>query len=234
MRKVAISQSNYIPWKGYFDLINQADDFVILDSVQYTRRDWRNRNKIKVVNGDDWITLSVKVKSKFDQKINGTMVSDIDWKTKILNKLHYNYKNAPYYDLVITSLFENCINKIDSLKLSDINQQIIMYISQNFLNINTRFYRSEDFDLSEDKNLRLINITKQVGGNEYISGEAGKCYLDDEMFKKRDIKLSFMKYEGYKEYPQLHGDFNHFVSILDLLFMTGCDAGQYMLHCNKS
>ena len=228
-RKVAIIQSNFLPWKGYFDFIKKVDHFVFYDTCQYTKRDWRNRNKIKVSNGDPWISVSVNTKNKFDQKINETFITDPDWAKKIWNKIEYNYKKTPYFNFVKDEIFNECILKIEDQTISGINQKIIKYISKNLLDIETEFHDSSTFNLPEDRNLRLVNITKELDGTEYISGEAAKCYLDYALFEKENIKLSFMSYEGYESYPQIHGEFSHFVTILDLFFMTGPEAKNYLL-----
>lgn len=228
-KKVAIIQSNFLPWKGYFDFIKKVDHFVFYDTCQFTKRDWRNRNKIKVSNGDPWISVSVNTKNKFDQKINETFITDHDWAKKIWNKIEYNYKKAPYFEFVKKEIFDNFIFKIEEETISGINQKIITYIAQNLLDIKTKFHDSSNFKLSEDRNLRLINITKELKGTEYISGEAAKCYLDYNLFEQENLKLSFMSYDGYKTYPQLHGEFNHFVTILDMFFMLGPETKNYLL-----
>ena len=230
MTKVAIIQSNFMPWKGYFDIISSVDYFVFFDTCQYTRRDWRNRNKIKVVNGDSWISVPVQVKNKFDQKINETLVSDSNWAQKIWNKVEYNYKNAPFYSYVKENLYENVMKKIDSPFLSVINQTLIEIIAKEFLHISTEFRKAEDFNIVDDKNMRLINIVKELEGTEYISGEAAKSYIQNDLFDSNNIKLTYMEYNGYEEYEQLSGEFDHFVSIIDLLMMKGPDAKNYLLN----
>ena len=172
MSKVAIIQSNFLPWKGYFDFISCVDHFVFYDTCQYTKRDWRNRNKKKVVNGDSWISVPVQVKSKFDQKINETKVSDPNWYNVIWNKIDYNYKKAPFYKEIKENLFDNIMSKIESDLISDINQTLIKFISKEYLGITTEFYQSENFEMSEDRNQRLIDISLSLGANEYVSGES--------------------------------------------------------------
>ena len=125
---------------------------------------------------------SCSSENKFDQKINDTKVSDKNWINAIWNKIDYNYKKAPFYKEVKENLFDNVLSKIDSDLISDINQTLIKYISKEYLGINTEFYQSENFDLSEDRNQRLIDITRNLGADEYVSGEAAKCYLDNQLF----------------------------------------------------
>ena len=227
-KKVAIIQSNFLPWKGYFDFIRKVNDFVFFDTCQYTKRDWRNRNKIKVCNGDPWISIPVKTKNKFNQKINETIVSDSNWASNIWNKIEYNYKKAPHYSYVKEKLYDGHMRNVSTQNLSEINQGLIKFICKEFLDISTNFHNSSDFNLNEDKNLRLIEITNKLNGTEYISGEAAKCYLDEKLFTNNQIKLTFMDYSSYPIYEQLHGEFNHFVSIIDLLVMKGSESKFYL------
>ena len=97
IKKVAIIQSNYVPWKGYFDIINKVDEFILYDDVQYTRRDWRNRNKIKTPNGLHWLTIPVEVKGKYNQKIKDTIISEFNWTKKHWNAIKFNYANSKYF-----------------------------------------------------------------------------------------------------------------------------------------
>ena len=98
MKKLAIVQSNYIPWKGYFDMINMVDEFILYDDCQFTKRDWRNRNKIKTPNGSQWLTIPVDVKGKYQQKIKDTVVSDPEWSKKHWTAITHNYCKASFFD----------------------------------------------------------------------------------------------------------------------------------------
>ena len=217
--KLIITQSNYIPWKGFFDSMNQVDKIVLYDDMQFTKRDWRNRNLIKTPNGLKWLTIPVEVKGKFYQKINETTISDKSWNIKHLNILKENYKKAASYKEVIDwveGLYENCQFEL----LSEVNEYFIKNINI-YLGINTEILRSESFSLKEGKTERLIGICKDLNAKEYYSGPAAQNYMEEELFEKASIKLNYFDYSGYKEYPQLHGDFVHGVSILDLIFNLG-------------
>lgn len=228
MKKVAILQSNYIPWKGYFDMINSVDEFIFYDDMQYTTGDWRNRNKIKTPNGLKWITIPVFSKGSLQTnlKIKDTLISDINWAKKHWNIILQNYKKAPFFSLY-KDIFEELYLKSDEKYLSEINHKFI-YTINDILGIKTKVSSSTSFNLIDGKTERLVDLIKQVGGSEYISGPAAKDYIDAKLFEEENIKLTWMDYSGYKEYPQLYMPFEHGVSILDLLFNCGDDANKYL------
>ena len=226
MKKVAIVQSNYIPWKGYFDLVNLVDEFILFDDMQYTRRDWRNRNKIKTENGARWITIPVEVKGKYLQKIKDTVVSDAAWNHKHWDSIVHSYSRARYfgkYKEIFEELYLGCSEKY----LSRINHRFITEICK-FLGISTKISWSMDYRLAEGKTERLVDLCKQAGADEYISGPSAKGYIDEEMLEKEGIKLSYMDYSGYPEYEQLFPPFDHAVSIIDLIFNEGPATQKYM------
>ena len=219
-KKIAILQSNYIPWKGYFDLIGSVDTFVFYDEMQYTKRDWRNRNKIKTRNGLEWLSIPVSVKGKYNQKISETLVIDGHWARSHWKTIKYHYHSAPYFN-EYSSLFEGLYNKASTFKkLVEINHLFIKEICK-ILGINTKIIHSNQFKLSEKKTKRLVDICVALTANQYISGPSAKDYLDIELFRDNNINLKFINYSGYKEYNQLYGKFEHNVSIIDLLFNEG-------------
>ena len=223
--KIAVLQSNYIPWKGYFDLINSVDEFILYVEVQYTKNDWRNRNKIKTPTGVHWITIPV-FQTSLEQTIHETKVSDVKWARKNWNTLVANYSKAPnfnQYKGVFEELYLNC----NSEYLSDINFSFINCIN-TILNIKTELLWSRDLELHGDKNERLIQVCKKRNATHYLSGPAAKDYLDVKLFEENGIAVEWMNYSGYKEYEQLLPPFEHGVSILDLIFNTGDDASIYM------
>ena len=225
MKKIAILQSNYIPWKGYFDIIRQSDIFVIYDEVQYTKNDWRNRNLIKTPNGIEWLTIPVNQKN-LDQKINETFVSTTNWNKKHWNSILCNYSKSPYfktYATVIKELYES----LETKNLSEINVLFIKGINR-ILGIETEIIDSRTLNLTGDKNNRLIEAVKNLNGTHYISGPAAKSYLNTDSFESESIKVEWMDYSFYSEYPQLFGEFKHNVSILDLIFNVGPDAIKFL------
>ncbi len=226
MRKVAISQSNYIPWKGYFDSINMVDEFMLYDDMQYTRRDWRNRNKIKTKEGAKWLTVPVEVKGKYFQKINETLISDPKWGQDHWNSILHNYNKAPFfkdYKDVFEPLYLN--NQEDHLSL--VNYNFINAIC-GILGITTRISWSSAYELKEDRNERLVDLCIKTGATDYFSGPAAKAYMDERLFNEANIQVHYYDYSGYPEYNQLHGEFDHAVSVLDLIFCEGPNARKYM------
>ena len=224
-KKVAILQSNYIPWKGYFDIINMVDEFILYDDVQYTKNDWRNRNLIKTKNGKQWITIPVHQKN-LEQKIKDTLVSNDIWRKKHWKTIVQNYSKALHFK-DYKNLFEELYFDSNEKFLSKINFRFTVAICR-ILGIKTKISWSMDYNLVAGKTERLVDLCKQVCATEYISGPSAKSYIDKDMFEKEEIKLSYMDYSGYPEYTQLFPPFEHAVSIIDLIFNEGPDAQQYM------
>jgi len=225
-KKIAILQSNYIPWKGYFDLINSVDEFILYDDMQYTRRDWRNRNKIKTPNGLIWLTIPVDVKGKYYQKIKDTMISDPQWNITHWKSITRNYTKSKFFS-EYKDLFEELYLGCQDLLLSNINYKFLIAIC-DLLKIKTKISWSIDFNLIEGKTERLLDLCKQAQATEYISGPAAKDYLQEDMFSQEGIKLTYMDYSSYPEYEQLFPPFEHGVSILDLIFNEGHNANKFM------
>lgn len=225
MKKVAILQSNYIPWKGYFDMIAAVDEFILYDDMQYTRRDWRNRNQIKTPQGIQWLTVPVQVKGKYDQKIKDTLIDGSEWAITHWKALAQNYRRAPHFDEVATLLEPLYMESYSHI--SQLNRRFIQTIC-HYLGIQTVISNSWDFTLLDGKTERLANLSMQAGGTEYISGLAAKDYIVEKVFSDMEIKLTWFDYAGYPEYPQLWGEFSHGVTILDLLFNCGKDSPRYM------
>jgi hypothetical protein len=224
MKKISVSQSNYIPWKGYFDLINRVDEFILYDDAQYTRRDWRNRNKIKTPQGLQWLTIPVDVKGKYLQKIKETKISDKGWGVKHWQQIKQNYakaKNFKKYKDIFEELYLSCKEEY----LSEINHKFIIAINQ-ILGIKTKIRFSSEFQIYGDQTEKLINICKQCNATVYISGPAAKTYFDEQLANKENILVKYMNYENYKEYEQLYPPFEHGVTILDLILNT--DVTKFM------
>ncbi len=225
-KKLAILQSNYIPWKGYFDLINLVDEFILLDDMQYTRRDWRNRNKIKTPAGLSWLTIPVKVKNNYFQKIKDTVISDPQWNRRHWQSIVHNYARAKYFP-TYRALFEDLYLTSDERSLSQINHRFLVAICE-ILGIKTRLSWSMDYQLAEGKTERLVDLCKQAGATEYISGPSAKDYIDEELFRREGIALRYMDYSDYPLYEQLFPPFEHAVSVIDLIFNVGPEASRYM------
>lgn len=225
-KKIAILQSNYIPWKGYFDMIASVDEFVLYDDMQYTRRDWRNRNLIKTPEGVQWITVPVRVKGKYDQKIRETKLDGTGEISSHWKILAQNYRRAPHFNEIASWLEPLYFNE-PYTHLSQLNRRFIQAIC-DYLGINTVISNSWDYSLIGDKTERLVDLCTQAGGTEYISGPAAKGYIEEKVFNDQGLKLTWLNYSGYPVYPQRWGEFAHNVTILDLLFNCGENAPHYM------
>lgn len=228
MKKIAILQSNYIPWKGYFDLINLVDEFIFFDDMQYTKNDWRNRNVIKTVQGLKWISIPIKNKSRISGslKIKDAEIADKKWAENHWKTIKTNYTKATFFK-DYKDVFEEMYLNSEEKYLSEINYKFIILIN-DLLKIKTKISFSSDYELKGDKHQRLVNICKSAQASEYISGPAAKVYIDEKSFKDENINVTWMDYSEYPEYNQLYPPFDHNVSILDLIFNEGLNAAKFM------
>ncbi len=227
MKRIAVVQSNYIPWKGYFDLIAAVEEFIIYDDMQFTRRDWRNRNRIKTPAGTQWLTVPVQVKGHYHQSIRETRIDNQSaWARDHWQAFIHNYRRATHFESV-AALFEPLYLHHDYTHLSVLNRTFIETVCE-YLGITTKISDSRDYQLLPGKTERLADLCLQSGANAYLSGPAARAYLDTEAFSRRGIDLQFFDYADYPPYPQLWNDFVHEVSIMDLLFNCGPDAPRYM------
>jgi len=234
MKSILITQSNYIPWKGYFDSIQCCDVFVVYDDMQYTKLDWRNRNKVKSNDGVKWLTIPVKTSGKYFQKIKDTKIADKNWNIDHWNRIKEYYRKANCFkEMVdwIEPLYRNC--KFEYL--SEINIHFIQAIN-SFMGIETEIRFSSEFELHEERTQRLINICKDLGGTDFYAGPAAKNYIDMKKFEQEDLRLHWLNYSKYKEYTQLYPPFKHGVSILDLILNMGEESPNYLkyIKCDKS
>lgn len=231
-KTVAIVQSNYIPWKGYFDLISYVDEFVIYDNVQYTKRDWRNRNQIISKNGKIWLTIPVITKDKYKQQVNETKIDGDKWKKNHWKSIEQNYKKSKYFEEVESFLKPLYFEK-NYIFLSELNFEFIRAIC-NYLSIDTNIINSNKFKISGEKTSKLVCICKQTKATNYVSGPLAANYIDEQIFKKNEINLKWFDYDGYPQYEQLWDKFDHNVSILDLLFNNGKQSNEFMRYVNGS
>jgi len=225
--KVIITQSNYIPWKGYFTTMRKASHFIIYDDAQYTKRDWRNRNKIVTPNGLKWLSIPVDVKGKYHQKINEAKISDPNWTTDHWNKIYQNYKKAPCFKQISSHFEELYLDKLRHIEsLTDINRTILEKCIE-LLEIEIKIMDSRDFNLRGGKTEKLINVCKDLEADEYFTGSAAKNYIEEDLFLNNGIKLSYYDLDGFPSYEQQWDDFEHKVSILDMFFNLGFESKNY-------
>ena len=226
-KTIAIVQSSYIPWKGYFDIVNLVDEFILFDEVQYTKRDWRNRNGIKTSNGVRWLTVPVVTKGRYHQRICETRVSDREWASKHWTALRHVYRKAPHFR-AYGDHFESLYRQAgEEVYLSQINYLFIRGVC-DLLGITTRLTWSMDYPSNFSKTDRLVAICRAASAAQYLSGPSARSYIEPEKFAASGIELSYIDYSDYPKYNQLHGEFQHRVSILDLLFNQGVNARRFM------
>ncbi len=224
--RVAILQSCYIPWKGYFDIIGASDIFVLYDDVQYSKNHWHNRNIIKGKDGPHWLTVPVSKASGSFQNIETVTIAQSfaakHWKTIV-----QSYARAPFF-AALAKQFEDLYAQAERLeRLSEVNFLFIEAISR-MLGFQTRFIWSNSLAPEGLKSDRVLSICRQLNATSYLSGPSAQSYLDVESFADAGVEVQWMDYAGYPEYPQLHGPFSHQVSVIDLIFNTGERAGQFL------
>ncbi len=231
---ICINQSNYVPWRGYFDLIRKSDEFIIGDHVQYTHKDWRHRNKIKTRAGLQWLSVPVQSTGRIEthQRIDETRVVNQLWVGKHLKSLHHAYHRAPHFAWTFAWLEPLYRQMAGESLLSHINERMLRVIC-SALDIRTPFSRTTDYlDAatmdSMDRTSRIISLCRAARATRYLSGPAAKGYLDEAAMAAAGIEVEWMDYTGYPPYPQLWGAFEPNISIVDLLFCVGARARDYI------
>lgn len=229
--RVVIIQSNYIPWRGYFDLLARADTVVLFDAVQSTKNDWRNRNQIKTASGKQW--LSIPVRHSTSTRIRDVAIANPGWHRKHLRTIANAYARAPFFDALMP-VIEGWYQRAGEERLLSAVNRTFMHEIGGMLEVGGRFIEVESIldDATHDALAptdRLVRICRELGASSYLSGPAARAYLDVDAFRAASIEVEWFDYDGYLPYPQLHGAFDPAVSILDLLLMTGPDARRYAL-----
>ena len=224
--RVAIIQSSYIPWKGFFDLIGRCDEYVIYDSVQYAKRHWHNRNRIKTANGVQWLTIPVITAGRFEQPIDEVEIEK-PWADKHWRTLELAYGRAAFFDRYAATVKQWYERADKETRLSAVNETFLRGIA-GLLGLTTRIVRDDSYPAGGASTERLLAIARAAGADRYLSGPSARQYFDEGLFTAAGITPEWMDYQGYPEYPQLHGGFEHAVSALDLLFNTGPDAPRYL------
>jgi hypothetical protein len=239
MKRVALLQSNYVPWKGYFHMMASVDEFILYDEVQYTRQDWRNRNRIKTPAGLQWLTIPVS-KGNLGKRIDETVVSDPRWASTHLKTLRQMYASTPYFDEHAERL--EALYQQPSQRLSEINRGFLELIA-GALGITTPLRWSTEYDVAAARRRRVEDddpselvaaLCEAAGATVYVSGPAARAYLEPERFDSRGIEIEYFEYGPYPEYEQPHPPFEHAVTALDLLFCVGSAEALSHLSCATS
>ena len=216
--RVTILQPSYLPWLGFFEQMSRSDKFVLLDDVQYTRRDWRNRNRIRVRENWIWLTVPVQQKSHFSQSLLETRIDNsVSWRRKHLETLRQHYCKAPFFE----KYFPRCqqVYEKDWTFLFDLCLETINLIKEE-MGIETPLLRSSEMKPGGEKTERLVSICRELGATHYLSGESGSNYIAEEDFSSQGIALEYQNYE-HPVYPQRYTGFVPHLSAIDLLFNCG-------------
>lgn len=226
--KVAVLQSNYIPWKGYFDIIHDVDLFVFYDEVQYTKNDWRNRNRIQTKYEPKWLTIPCGydiTRKIFEVRIK----NEFAWQKEHYKSICSAYEKAPFFEKYKDFLgYVYLDHKWEYLY--QLNRYMITTISRDFLGIDTEFKDSREFDSHGARDEKLLSLLKSIGCDVYVSGPAAQNYMDIQKYKESGIDVIWKDYSGYPQYKQVNESekFEHGVSVLDLLFNVGEDSPNYI------
>ena len=218
LMRVTILQPSYLPWLGFFEQMSRSDKFVLLDDVQYTRRDWRNRNRVRVNEGWTWLTVPVLQKNKFAQNLLDTRIDNsLPWRKKHLQTLRQHYCKAPFFE----KYFSRCqkLYEKDWEVLFDLCLETIVFLREE-LGIETPLLRSSEMKTCGEKTGRLLSICQKQGATHYLSGESARDYILEEDFSRQNIELEYQKYE-HPKYPQRYSGFVPQLSAIDLLFNYG-------------
>jgi len=219
--RIAILQPGYLPWLGFFDQMRRCDRFVIYDDVQYTRRDWRSRNRIKTRDGAQWLTVPVVSRGRYHQLINETEIDySQNWVRKHLGAIQASYAQATFFDKYYPGLAE--IMNSSPRRLLDLDIAIIR-LCADWLGIATELLFSSDLNVEGASSERLVNICRRLGANRYLTGDAARDYLDEALFAAAEVEV---EYHGYEHpcYRQLHGEFIPYLSVIDLRFNNGPES----------
>lgn len=233
--RVVVLQSNYMPWKGYFDLMRSADLFVVYDSVQYTKNDWRNRNLLKGVNGPTWLTIPVQTAGRSTQRIDEASVADGRWARKHWMTVVQVLAKRPHFSDYRIEWEQWFDEAADMRMLHDINVLFLRGMSRQ-LSISTPIVNSTEFDVGVDDTSRsaterLVELCCAAGATTYITGPAGLEYMELDRFRHAGVSVEVIDYSRYPPYPQLTEPFLHGVSALDLLANVGASARTHLTSC---
>lgn len=231
MKTVVILQSNYLPWRGYMDLIRKSDIFVVFDIVQYTKNDWRNRNRIKAANGPIWITIPVSASLSDATPIDHVRIADARWADKHIRSIRQAYAGAPFLKTEGEWLFNEIDQLRDETLLSAVNTSLLRRLARRLLIespiVNCTELVPREELLAASPSQRLLDLCRIAGASRYLSGPAAKDYLDVDLFAAAGIDVEWMRYD-YPDYPQMHGPFLPGMSIVDLMLNTGTEAPSYL------
>lgn len=221
----SIHQVHFMPGLRFFSKMKNSNIFVYLDDVQYEKREFQNRNRIKTKEGIIYIRVPVLTKNRFNQLIKDVEINNTyNWKDEHLKTITLNYSKAKYFKDYFPEIER--IYSHSYRKLIDISMNLINFFRE-ILNIKTEYYFSSQFDIKTSKTQRIVDIAKKISCDSYLSGTGAKAYLDQNLLEKNGIKLIWQEFK-IKEYPQLYGSFIPDLSVLDLILNCGPDSSKYL------
>ena len=227
-KTIVILQSNYLPWKGYFDLMAAADEFLLFDEVQFTKNDWRNRNRIVLAGKLHWLTLPVRTAGRFGAAIRDVEVADTGWAASHWQTIRQAYRGAPHFKAIGAALEQDYAATAPLTQLSRINEHLLRSIA-GLLRLDTAILHADIVPrTTDDPTQRLLEICRARGATTYVSGPAARSYLELTAFRDAGIAVCFADYSGYPTYPQGCTPFEHGVSVIDPLMQCGPDARQHL------
>ena len=228
-RRAVILQSSYLPWKGYFDLLEKADIFVIYDSVLFSKQTWRNRNKVRTKDGTAWISIPVETSGKYHQAIDAVQTVDSSWAEKHWMAIVRSLKSAPFFDEYAADWEEWFARAAAFESLHEINVYFFTRLAET-LGITTEVVRDRDVGLTVGTPTeRLVALCKSVDATSYLTGPAGLDYIEREKFADADVVLESIDYSTYPSYDQVHPGFEAGVTVLDLLANVGPSAPDHLV-----
>ena len=227
-KRIALLQSNYIPWIGYFDIVNNVDVFVIYDSVQYTKNDWRNRNRIKTVNGPIWLTIPISVSKIGTQSIRDAKIVSSQWAKKHWKSIELAMGKCPYFDLYRDQWFDwyEIAGELD--QLHDVNVLFFKGVCEQMGIKSTILFDTDVSFSGQTASEKIASICESLNADVYVTGPSGLDYMNVDVFAGKGIGVDVIRYD-YHPYKQLHGEYIANVSTLDLLANIGPDSRTHLL-----
>lgn len=217
--RVTIHQPQFLPWLGYLDKIDQADAFIILDTVQFKKNEWQNRNRIRTADGWQWMT--VPVLHHFGQRIDEVLINPTSgWKTQHLRALDMHYARAPYRNRYLAQLRE--LYSAPWRKLSELNEATVRWLLEAY-GISTPVHRAAEYEARDEPTDRLIDLCRSVGATRYLAGPGAERYMDKPRFESSGVGLEIQVFR-HPIYRQVYEPFEPNLSALDLLLMQGPEA----------
>jgi hypothetical protein len=219
LKRIAIIQSSYIPWRGFFDLIGRCDLYVIYDTAAFSKGHWHNRNRIKRASGDSWLSIPVKTANKLGQPMNEVEIAK-NWAERHWSIIKEAYQAAPFCKAEADDIEAIFAQVAEEASLSKVNEALLRWVVGRF-GLKTEIRHDREFEFGGDRNQRLVDICTGARATHYLSGPSARDYLNTNLFSEAGITVEWMQYGPYPEYRQLHGAFDGAVSILDVLFNCG-------------